>query len=228
MGILPGARLAAARAPRSRRRPNPRRLRSWHPEADMRFTSPVPAVLLAALLGDAACAVAPLRTAPPAAAVTPPAGQVGVVVLPDAGGRKPRPDAGETFHAPQPVDTPLPSYPIGALMERAAPARIAVRIVIGRDGRVEKISDSPVEPSSAGPFAAEFSAAVENALRQWRFVPAMYRRLRPGGDLDGDGIPDWQDATESRAVEVYYDLRFTFEIVDGEGRVLVGGSRAPG
>jgi hypothetical protein len=194
----------------------------------MPLPSPVPAVFLAALLVGAACAVAPPRTAPLAPAVTPPDGQVGVVVLPDAGGEKPRPEEGETFYAPQPVDTPLPSYPVGALMERAAPAQVAVRIVIGRDGRVEKISDSPVEASSEGPFAAEFRAAVENALRQWRFVPGVYRRLRPGGDLDGDGIPDWQDATESRAVAVFYDLRFTFEIVDDEGRVLVGGSRTPG
>jgi len=193
----------------------------------MKLPGLVPAAFLVALLADAACAVAPPRSAPTAPALMPPDGQVGVIVLPTAGGEKPRPEVGETFYAPQPTYTPLPSYPVSALMEQAAPARVAVRIVIGRDGRVEEITGSPVEESSGGPFAAAFRAAVDDALRLWTFIPGVYRRLRPGGDLDGDGTPDWQDATESRGVEVFYDLRFTFAIVDGDGQVIVGGSHTP-
>jgi hypothetical protein len=60
---------------------------------------------------------------------------------------------------------------------------------------------------------------VDEVLAQWHFVPAVWRRFEPGEDLDGDGVSDFRRVTESRAVSFYLDVRFDFEIVDGQGRV---------
>ena len=38
----------------------------------------------------------------------------------------------------------------------------------------------------------------------------------PTQDLDADGKPDYRIVTLSEVVSVYYDIRFTFEIVDGK------------
>jgi hypothetical protein len=44
-------------------------------------------------------------------------------------------------------------------------------------------------------------------------------KVAPGNDLDGDGTADYVVATAHERVPVYYDVKFTFEIVDGRGIV---------
>jgi hypothetical protein len=112
-----------------------------------------------------------------------------------------------------------PVYPEKALAAGAGPAIVAVRIMVDTEGSVAEVADSPRLESTQGPFAVDFRRAVDEVLAQWHFVPAVWRRFEPGEDLDGDGVSDFRRVTESRAVSFYLDVRFDFEIVDGQGRV---------
>jgi hypothetical protein len=128
---------------------------------------------------------------------------------PDVQFDRPRPDGRNA----------LPAYPERALLERAGAHREVVRIVIDTTGSVSEVLDSPVEASEGGPYAVDFRQAVEAAVRSWRFQPGHLRNVVPGNDLDGDGVADYKVTTSIRRVAVYYDVRFTFEIVEGRGVV---------
>ena len=113
----------------------------------------------------------------------------------------------------------LPAYPEDALLARDGPHRELVRIVIDDNGIVAEVGDSPLGASDGGPHAASFRAAVDSAVRRWRFQPGLLRKVGPGNDLDGDGKPDYVVTTAQERVPVYYDVRFTFAIVEGKGIV---------
>ena len=124
------------------------------------------------------------------------------------------------FRRPFPQDTKtLPKYPENALAVRDGPHLEVVRFIIDTHGNVERILDSPLESSDGGPFAADYRRAVEEALKSWRYEPGVLQHVEPGEDKDGDGKPDYKVMTSSEVVAVYYDVRFTFEIVDGKGVV---------
>jgi hypothetical protein len=126
--------------------------------------------------------------------------------------------ADEQFVRPLPVDTKtLPIYPERALAAQDGTHREVVRIVIDVHGNVDRVLDSPVGTSDGGPFAEDYRRAVEAAVRAWRFQPGVFRHFTGGPDKDGDGKPDYKIMTSSDPVAVYYDLRFTFEIVAGRG-----------
>lgn len=124
------------------------------------------------------------------------------------------------FARPWPVETAkLPVYPERALSARDGPHREIVRIVIDTHGTVDQVLDSPVGRSDGGPFAADYRHAVDDAVRTWRYLPGALRHVTDGEDKDGDGKPDYKIMTSSDPVAVYYDIRFTFEIVEGKGIV---------
>ena len=124
------------------------------------------------------------------------------------------------FSRPLPTETPvLPKYPESALAAHDGPHREIVRIVIDTHGIVSEMGDSPMGQSDGGPFAADYRRAVDDAVRTWRYQPGMLQHVVPGNDLDADGKPDYKIVTSSDVVAVYYDIRFTFEIVDGKGVV---------
>jgi len=113
----------------------------------------------------------------------------------------------------------LPKYPERALAAHDAPHREIVRIVIDTRGIVSQVSDSPMGQSDGGPFAQDYRRAVDDAVRTWRYQPGVLQHVVPGNDLDADGKPDYKVVTSSDVVAVYYDIAFTFEIVDGKGVV---------
>ena len=124
------------------------------------------------------------------------------------------------FDRPWPRDTlALPIYPERALAAGDGPHRELVRIVIDEQGNVSQVNDSPLGVSDGGPHAPDFRKAVEEAVRAWRFSPGALRKIVDGNDLDGDGKPDYVVTTSWDVVPVYYDVRFTFEIVEGKGIV---------
>jgi len=126
---------------------------------------------------------------------------------------------GTDFVEPIPMrEFPLPRYPQTALDAKAGPAQVVVRILIGTDGRIADVRDSPLEASSSGPFAGEFRDAALRALRHWRFNPGRIDQIA-NKDLDGDGQPDYREVIRYDLVPVFYDVRFDFEIVGGEGKV---------
>jgi hypothetical protein len=124
------------------------------------------------------------------------------------------------FRRPFPQDTKtLPKYPANALAVRDGPHREVVRFIIDTHGNVERVLDSPLASSDGGPFAGDYRRAVEEALKSWHYEPGVFQHVSPGEDKDGDGKPDYKVMTSWEAVAVYYDVRFTFEIVDGKGVV---------
>ena len=124
------------------------------------------------------------------------------------------------FNRPSPHDTKtLPVYPAAALAANDGTHREVVRIVIDTHGNVGQVLDSPVGTSDGGPFGADYRRAVDTALRTWRFEPGWLGHFGPGPDNDGDGKPDYKIMTSSELIAVYYDVRFTFEIVNGKGTV---------
>lgn len=124
------------------------------------------------------------------------------------------------FRRPFPQDTKtLPKYPDNALAAHDGSHREVVRFVIDTHGNVDKVVDSPMEASDGGPFAADYRRAVEEALRTWSYEPGVFQHVKPGEDKDGDGKPDYKIMTKAEIVPVYYDVRFTFEIVEGKGVV---------
>src|SRR5439155_23720825 len=86
----------------------------------------------------------------------------------------------------------MPVYPQNALDEKFGTATIVVRIIIGVEGNVTDIYDSPLTSSTAGPFMGDFRSAVEEAIRSWAFEPAEIQQFEDGKDLNGDGKPDYQ------------------------------------
>jgi hypothetical protein len=174
----------------------------------------------ALLIFLAGCAHAPVR---PIVAPAPPAkveGEVAYRFLRDPNAPVPKLSAKVEFSEPAPSSVfPLPRYPDSALVARAEPAHVTLRVVIDRKGRIAEVKDSPLEASSTGPFAGEFRDAVLRALRHWRFTPGLLVQVEEGRDLDGDGEPDYREVVRKDTVPVFYDIRFDFEIVAGAGRV---------
>ncbi len=121
---------------------------------------------------------------------------------------------------PRPIgELELPDYPEKALKTRFGSVVVAVRVSLDATGLVAEIKDSPAGVSTGGRFAAEFRSAVEEAVRQWKFQPAEYRQYEDGKDMNGDGRPDYMILISAKPVPVYFDVRFDFSIVRGEGRV---------
>jgi hypothetical protein len=112
-----------------------------------------------------------------------------------------------------------PTYPPRPLAAQFGDATVAVRIIVGTDGLVGEILDSPLMKSTPGPFAEDFRDATEEAVRSWRFEGAQLRTLKEGEDLDGDGTVDYHHVVSAEPVPVYLDIRFDFKIVDGHGIV---------
>ena len=131
------------------------------------------------------------------------------------------------FHPPQPLGRlGLPDYPPTALAAHAD-AAIGVRFVVDPEGVVGAVLPSPLVASTGGTLAGEFRAAAEAAVRGWRFTPGWLARLEDGNDLDGDGKPDYKRAVELRNVPVYLDVRFDFEVTEGDGKVRSSIRREP-
>jgi hypothetical protein len=184
---------------------------------------------LAAALGLAvACAkrgpvIAPEPAPPAPSPADPDEGRVDVQFLLDAKFAASQLGPDEQLWTPAPTaELQPPSYPERPLRAGAPPSTVVVRIVIGTEGRVTTVADSPKMASTPGPFLADFRQAVEEAVRAWSFTPGRLATFVDGRDMDGDGKIDYRKATEFRTIPVYYDVRFDFEIVDGTGRVRLG------
>jgi hypothetical protein len=100
-----------------------------------------------------------------------------------------------------PLATPV--YPAVAL---AARATVGVRVIVDVTGRVAETRPSLAIVSLPSPFAAEFQAAVEAAVTQWRFRPAEIRHLELVKDPGGD----FQRVASREKIEWAFDVEFAF------------------
>jgi TonB family protein len=136
------------------------------------------------------------------------------LVDPDTGGPQVE-TSGEEHVPPIPeAKSRMPAFPEEALTA-GAEGYVVVRILIDTEGQVAEVTDSPKESSSTGPHAAAFRAAVDEAVRRWRFQPGRIDSMRPGKDLDGDGKPDYTVVDHFAFTPYVYDLRFDFRIAQG-------------
>lgn len=167
--------------------------------------SRVAAFILSVLLAGQGCA-ARHRASGEAAAGGGLEGRIAYEVLPDPQAATPALSGQQIFMAPVPLDTPLPEYPQSALAKDAAPVTVTVRIVIHEDGAVHEVLDSPREQRQEEDDRELFRQAVKEVVRNWKYQPATIRTFEKG----------------EKPVRTYLDLRFTFEVVKGRGRVHVG------
>lgn len=118
----------------------------------------------------------------------------------------------------------MPAVPQELIAVAPAHATVAVRITVGSDGRVSGVRQSPAASSHAGPWLDLLLDSIRQAAAKWKFRPARERTLSDGPDRDHDGRPDWQNVVTDRAIAVYFDARFTFEVVNGSSHVTLGGA----
>ena len=85
-----------------------------------------------------------------------------------------------------------------------------------------EVLDSPLDERPIGDNRGVYRAAAEEAVRRWKFDPATIRTLVEGEDINRDGRIDYPATVDEKPVRSYLDLRFTFEVVSGRGRVVVG------
>ena len=116
--------------------------------------------------------------------------------------------------------TPVARVAGGARVERGA---LLLRHVRRHVERAETRDEVPVVVV-ATLKPDEFRDATLRALRHWRFTPGWTGQVEEK-DLDGDGTPDYRRMTRLDFVPVFYDVRFDFAIVGGEGTVTT--SAAP-
>jgi hypothetical protein len=122
----------------------------------------------------------------------------------------------EPFIAPE---NPVPEYPVELLKLRLKPHVVVVRMLVDEEGQILDISPSPLQASTDSPHLLLFESQVHAALQQWSVRPPAIRKFKPGPDSDGDGTADYRILVDQRTFKTYFDLAFTFEVVDGKGVV---------
>lgn len=103
-----------------------------------------------------------------------------------------------------PLETPV--FPPAALRGGADSSVVGVRLSIDAKGNVTDVATSVVAFSTPGPFAGEFRAAVEAAVRRWKFIPAERRHVIPMPNAQ----KDYWYVKERTPVESMLDVAFTF------------------
>jgi len=111
-----------------------------------------------------------------------------------------------------PADTlTLPVYPRAALAAKFGAATVGVKVTVDEQGRVKDVRPSMLVFSTPGPYADDFFAAVETALRTWRFRPAA---AIDWGTVVEKGVKV-ERALHTEPVEAEFDLAFKFTASGG-------------
>jgi hypothetical protein len=186
----------------------------------------IAAVVLAAAL--AGCRTqAPALTTREVAELSAESGAVSAALIEDPNAPAVELGPGEEFlRAQLDGDNPAPVYPRELIARAVAPHRIVVRILFDERGRVLDAGPSPLEPSTLSGYTARFDASVCAALLTWRVYPPAVRKFRPGPDSDADGKPDYRILVDQKPLKSFFDVAFTFEIVNGEPVVRQGAGGA--
>jgi TonB family protein len=100
----------------------------------------------------------------------------------------------------------MPAYPARALAAKAGATTVGVHITVDEEGRVTDIRTSIWVVHLPGPFSEDFRAAVDAAVRQWRFVPAETVELE---EVDQDGFAYVREKRREK-VPTEFDLAFDF------------------
>ncbi len=102
-------------------------------------------------------------------------------------------------------------YPPAALAAHAGRVTVVLEITIGTDGRVGDVRPSLAGIPFGGSFSAQFQAAAEVAMAQWRFRPAELRHIEPRQE-GGETI--WSMVSSEKR-EMTTEVAFTFSETGG-------------
>ncbi len=177
-------------------------------------------VRLVMALAIVGCATKPRTVvAPPQPAPSNDRGNVAAKLLVDPGGPAARLGPGEEYVQPQfTPGNPLPEYPPELVKLHLPPQTVTARLFVDESRHVT-LAASPLQASTEGPYLPQFDANVRAALEKWSVWPPMIRKFKPGPDLDGDGTSDYRVLVDHLVLRAYFDLAFTFEVVNGEAVV---------
>ena len=129
---------------------------------------------------------------------------------------------GEELWPPEPDFTPVPNYPGSALAAGCPDIALVIRIVIGINGKVFAVRDSPMDRSEASACRDAFRSAAVATAMTWKFSPGEKRKLQWSEDFDGDGVPDRRELLKVTPLAVSVDVEFSFFLTEsGEGRVTL-------
>ena len=165
-----------------------------------------------------ACRTRPQTITPhEVAAISPASGAVSSKLIPDQDSPSVKLGLDEDYVEPHlsPRNNP-PAYPPDLIPLQLTPYTIVVRVIFDESGRVFEIAHSPLATSTEGQYRTAFEAAVKQALQQWRCSPPRIRKFRPGPDADGDGKPDYRILASQRVLKTFFDVSFSFEVVNGQ------------
>ncbi|WP_202839989.1 hypothetical protein [Luteimonas saliphila] len=149
-----------------------------------------------------------------------PVANVDVALMPPpAGAARMQLDASQAFVFPQLLESPMPAYPADVLALRLPPVELCVEVDIGSEGSVTDVSprsDESCRALAEPQHATRFADAVAQAVRLWRYDPALVCRTP-----DGRAVAD--ACAEADAVETPVALRlsyaFAFSQQDGKPKV---------
>ena len=176
------------------------------------------AIAICFLAASAACRSAPQTIrAQELAEISPAQGAVSAKLVPDPNSPEVHLAPGEEYVPPQLMPgNPKPQYPPELVSRSLAPHVVSVRVTFGESSRVLDMAASPVGENTGDEYAPAFERAVHDAVQKWVCYPARIRTFRDGPDTDGDGKPDYRIMKSQRTLKTYFDLSFTFEIVNGQ------------
>jgi hypothetical protein len=97
-----------------------------------------------------------------------------------------------------------PKLPEGWETQLAYPWRINIRASIDQKGDVTYIERSPVDLAPAAELFAECYSAIQKAVMNWKFAPAVRARVKPG--LDGRPVITSQ---QEIGTILYFEFRLT-------------------
>jgi hypothetical protein len=174
----------------------------------------IDALVFAALTG---CAHQPQTLKPrDLIGISPASGAVAAKLVPDPNSPELKLGPGEEYVAPQlSTSNRPPKYPADLLPLDLPRHSASVRVTFDENGRPIDVIASPIGEITHDQYESAFMAAVEEAVRRWHCYPARIRKFRDGPDNDGDGKPDYRILSAQRILKTFFDVTFTFEVVDG-------------
>lgn len=118
-------------------------------------------------------------------------------------------DTPQTFVEPAKPIEPLanPVYPSRALGASGGPMLVGVQLTVDTLGHVTNVQQSWKTFTSPSRYESDFRAAVEAAVRQWRFYPAQLQVIQR---VQRAGRPDQYVVRRSDPTEWTFEVAFTF------------------
>jgi len=140
--------------------------------------------------------------------ISPASGAVSAKLVPDPNSPELKLGPGEEYIAPQLMPgNPMPAYPPDLIPLHLPLHVVAVRVTFGEYDHAIDVAPSPVVQSTDDEYEAAFQKAVRETVMRWICYSAKIRKFRDG--------PGYRIMTAERWLKTFYDISFSFEIVDG-------------